>query len=232
MDYTLDSCDKYMDQELDKMGSDYFPLIVKLNQFQKATFDFLRETTELLETTQEISDDILPLVVYNKEVVLVQQTQTNLNNPNVTIPLPIYLLDLPEDYFRLIYTSPLYNLNGILTSKVKRVKIIKHGQEESLSRDPFNSPTPDYPHVLRHENTVQINVGDFQNLDYSNAILSYVRKPVFANENQLDQRIVDLPDLSIEKIIDRTTNSLRTITSDSGAVQNYQFDQTFGKRNQ
>ena len=59
MAYTVSYCDRFMDELLDKMGSDYFPLPIKLSRFESITLNFIRESSTFLEATQELSDDIV-----------------------------------------------------------------------------------------------------------------------------------------------------------------------------
>lgn len=49
------------DELLDKMGSDYFPLPIKLSRFESITLNFIRESSTFLEATQRLSDDIVEL---------------------------------------------------------------------------------------------------------------------------------------------------------------------------
>ena len=52
MAYTVSYCDRFMDELLDKMGSDYFPLPIKLSRFESITLNFIRESSTFLEATQ------------------------------------------------------------------------------------------------------------------------------------------------------------------------------------
>lgn len=244
MEYTLGYCDKLMDQMLDKMGSDYFPLPIKLLQFRKATYDLIRETTVFLETTQEISDDIKPLV-NEKYSTLVQMTQPNL-----------WHCDEPDDYHRLIsaepfYPDPAYKNSKIpeekkpLFKKYKKINIIKVGQKIAHDRDPYKKPTPEYPTVRRMGEKFRFDFGYDDGTEYSLAFLTYIREPNFgfeefksgktaqlpAQQFVLTNIIVDLPPVTIQKIIGRTVNALRASSGDPSFPQNYQFEQTFGKRN-
>lgn len=220
--YSLESCDKYMDEELDKMGSDYFPLPIKLNQFQKATYDFIRENTKFVEGNQEISDDIKTLLVPKVYVDLSQDA----DEPNVWNAVQ------PSDYFRLVYAEPYYGSTSPYQKKFKRVTILKLGQKQSYERDPFRNSTHEYPNLIRHGNGFYFDMGTNDGTVYTKAKIGYIKNPTFATEQQLSTRIVDLPNLSIERIIDRTTNALRVIAADPTWQDNYQFDNTFGKKNQ
>lgn len=221
MNYTIDECDLYMDEKLDKMGSDYFPLPIKLLQFQKATYDLIRESTKFIEANQEISDDIVELLV---EGFQRDMTQDVLN-------LNIWYSQRPDDYIRLITAEPYFLQNSKLEKKFKIVKIVKSGQYRSFKRDPNREPTPEYPLVLRTENKVMFDFGVDDGTVYSKALFSYIKKPTFAEADDSNDRIVNLSDIAIEKILDRTCNALRVIVGDPSATSNYQFDQTFGKRN-
>lgn len=227
--YTLDYVDKYLDEKLDKMGSDYFPLPIKFNFFKTATLDLIRESTKFIEVTQEISDDIKDLIVIDSFVDLVPKMIERVDS--TLVPSYEYHCAYPDNYLRLISIKPLYEDGNVYKTKFNVVNIIKEGQDIIYNRDPFKKPTMEYPNVFRKEDFIQIDFGDKNTLIYPKAYLSFVKKPTFADINNMNDRIVDLTDISIEKIIDRTANSLRFKTADSAASSNYQFDNTFGKRN-
>lgn len=219
--YTLDWCDRYLDELLDKMGSDLFPLPIKLNRFITVALDFIRESTEYIESSQEISDDIKTLIIRAKYTVIQDGAESNLWN-----------LPEPTDYLRLISLVPLFidPIDGFEKQKSKKVSILKEGQRESYKRDPFRKATNEYPQVFRYANLFKIDVGD-NSTTYTKALLSYVKKPTFAEIDELENRIVNLPDISIEKILLKTADALRFTSGDATAPTGYQFNQTFGKRN-
>jgi hypothetical protein len=218
--YTLDWCDRYLDELLDKMGSDLFPLPIKLNRFITITLDFIRETTKSLEVTQEVSDDIKPLLIRSNYTIIQDPINQNL-----------WTCPEPADYIRLVSLVPLFldSVDNHLKQKAKKVKILKEGQREAYKRDPFNNATNEYPQVFRYANLFKIDVGD-ATINYSKALLSYIKKPNFADENDLTVRIVNLPDITIEQLLLKTADALRFSTGDSDAVANYQFGQSFGKK--
>lgn len=239
MAYTIEYVDNYLDNELDKLGSDYFPLPIKLYQFRKATYDFIRENTGFSEATQEISDDIKSLVRFQNRVL----TQEYYPREN------IFRCPYPLDYHRLITLMPLYEVeapfsgSGITldnedpnergtfdNTKFKRLTIAKLGQLEVHLRNPHNEPTEEYPLVLRKDDYMEIHFQKGVSTNYTRARILYYKEPTFGDEENLQDIIVDLPKLSVEKIIDRTANSLRFIAGDVHAESNYRFDQTFGKR--
>lgn len=218
--YTIDYCDQHLDELLDKMGSDYFPLQVKIGRFVTFTYDFIREHTKAFEATQEISDDIKPLLIRN-DIVL-----------SATEGLAVFQAPEPINYFRLISLVPFILGEGnqrIFKAKVTR--IIKEGQRLVYGRDAFRKPSPSYPHVLRISNFFEIRVGNFNTDNYNRAEISYIKKPTFGNIDNDDDIIVNLPDAAIEQIMLKTAESLRFTTGDDSARDIYQFDQTFGKRN-
>jgi hypothetical protein len=218
--YDLDWSDRYLDELLDKMGSDLFPLPIKLNRFIMVTLDFIRESTKNLEITQEVSDDIKPLLIRSNYTILQDPINQNL-----------WTCPEPADYIRLVSLVPLFldPVDNHLKQKAKKVKILKEGQREAYKRDPFNNATNEYPQVFRYANLFKIDVGD-DTVNYSKALLSYIKKPNFADVNDLTIRIVNLPDITIEQLLLKTADALRFSTGDSDAVANYQFGQSFGKR--
>ena len=161
--YDLTWIDQYIDELCDKMGSDLFPLPIKMKRFIAMTYDLIRENTNFLEGTQEISDDIKPLIARNVDVDMVDQGNG------------VYTVDEPDDYLRLIQIIPMY-LDGTLKQKAKKVKIIKTGQDMAYNeRDPFRKPSPSYPTVLRYDLEFEINVGQ-DTVTYTKARMMYVKK--------------------------------------------------------
>lgn len=220
MAYTVDYCDKYMDELLDKLGSDYFPMDIKFGRFVTATLDFIRENTTYLEATQEISDDIKPLLVSGKWMVMIPNSTTG-----------YYEMAEPTDYLRLLSIEPYAKINGQLVKKFKKIDIVKEGQRRAYERDPHREATPAYPHIYRTANMFEINVG--QDADrYDTAKISYIKQPTFGNINVGTSVLVNLPPIAVEKIMLKTTEALRFTTADETAASIYQFDQTFGKRRQ
>ena len=218
MDYTILECDRYLDELLDKMGSDYFPLPVKFGRFISATYDFIRENSKFLETTQEISDDIKPLLIKRNHVMVASTTPG------------IYEIAEPSDYLRLISVEPYARISGNDVKKFKKVYIIKEGQRTAYERDPLREPTPFYPHVYRNANIFEVNVGNDTDI-YANAKVTFLKKPTFGNISNDDDLIVNLPAIAIEQILLKTAQALRFTTADENASSVYTFDQTFGKRN-
>jgi hypothetical protein len=246
MKYTIEYCDVLMDQELDKLGSDLVTLPLKLMQFRKATYDFIRETVKYIEITQEVSDDLKSLLRYTTLPMVANGT-----------PGQWQVLD-PNDYHRLITAEPFYAPNpnqnqnlqnkssipaNTFLKKYKTIRIIKLGQEVAYNRDQFKKPTHEYPTVQRLSGKVLFDFGSDDGTLYKNARISYVKEPNFGFDESLmlnpnanyiipmQNVIVDLPPISIHKIIDRATNSLRFILGSQSSAENYTFDQTFGKPN-
>lgn len=96
--YTVQYCNTFMDELLDKMGSDYFTLPIKLNRLESITLDFIRETTSFFETTQELSDDIIDWVV-SKPRMLKPTKERYMGKL-------VYKLDYPDDYLRFLNIYP------------------------------------------------------------------------------------------------------------------------------
>lgn len=216
--YTVEYCDKYLDELLDKMGSDYFPLEVKFGRLVNVTYDFIRESCKYLEGTQEISDDLKPLLVRVPHVMTATATQG------------VWEIAEPNDYIRLISIEPYALVNGIDTRKFKKVHINKEGQRLAYERDPFRKPSALYPVIFRLSNIFEVRVGDDTDT-YSKAFISYIKKPTFGDIENDNDILLNLPDIAMEMILAKTAESLRFTTGDEIANSVYQFDQTFGKRN-
>ena len=218
MIYDVNYCDDYMDEILDKMGGDYFPMPIKLGRFITTTLDFIRDNLDDFEKTQEISDNIKTLVV---------RTQ------NALIPTPeagLYQIAEPVNYMRLISIYPFATVNSIKTKLARKSHIVKEGQRLAYERDPHRKPTPFEPNIYRIADFFEVSTGDNIN-PYYTAEVAYVKKPTFGALTPGTARIVNLPDVSVEIIMQKTCESLRFTTADETAKDVYSFDQTFGKSN-
>lgn len=217
--YTIDYFEKHIDSLTDKLGSDLFPLPIKMERFQMCTYDFLRESTKWLEATQEISDDIKPLVKHDSLIAI------NDGNGVFTAPEPV-------DYYRLISIMPLVNVGGgNRIQKAKKVHILKEGQRQAYERDPHRKPSGLYPHVFRYASVFEVKV-EPNNIDVIDRLkIVYVKKPTFGDINNLNDIVVNLPISAVEQICIKTADSLRFTTGDEAAPSNYQFGTTYGKRN-
>lgn len=218
--YSLDWCDIYMDQLLDKMGSDYFPLQIKYDRFISYTYDHILRYAKELEITQEASDQIKNLIVERKSAIV--------KNPNNLTEDNIWNSPEPADYFRLVSIIPVIENNGVFTIKAKKPATLKEGQSV-YERDPFRSATAEYPNVYREENFFKINVGKDSTI-YTGANIIYIKEPSFAKIENLNDKIVNLPNVVIEKIILSTVESLRSTTGDPISQVTNEFSKNFGQK--
>lgn len=232
---TIEFFDRYTNEQLDKMGSDYFPLSVKLNRFKGLTLGYIRDNTRYFEITEEVAEDIQTLFIRRPFEMV--QNQLKLN---------IFTVNVPENLFRLGSFLPYYG-SGILidradiptssstvidtiqeeTSKVKRISIIKDGQEEIYKRSPYRKATPEYPNVLRYSGKYRFDFGVEPDPVYNRTVITYIRYPQFGEETNPNDLIVDLPDVLVERIISKTCDSLRFQTGDEAASTNFQFNRTY-----
>ena len=229
--YTIEYIDTAMDERLDKIGSDYFPLPVKFRAFEQATWDFIRETTGFAEATQEISDDLHTLV---------RERNLTLNQ----FPYPEahkFFCQHPTDYHRLITARPLYEIPALGTGGpeqravydntiMKKLQIKKWGQNQIVDRNPHTEATEEYPVLYRRASQFLLEFQKGLTRDYDVLEIIYYKEPTFGDIELAESFAVDLPELSVQKIMDRACSALRFRTGDDHAPTNYQFDQTFGKR--
>lgn len=218
MAYTIDTCDRYMDELLDKMGGDYFPLAIKFGRFATATLEFIRDNAKRLEIDQEASDNIKPLIIRAEYAIT-----------PIIGQIGLYQMAEPVNYLRTISIYPFATVNSVKTKLARKVHIVKEGQRLAYERDPFRKPTPFEPAIYRLDNFFQIDTNDTINT-YFTAEFAYIKKPTFGNINILTDLIVNLPDTSIEIIMQTTCEALRFSSADETANNIYNFDQTFGKK--
>lgn len=212
---TLENIDLYLDDLMDKNGSDYHSLPVKLDRFIQCTYRMISSNLIYFESTQTISDDIRPLIIERSDISILRGEQVG-----------VWKVPEPTDYYRLIQVYPLSE--GVRFAR--EVKILKNGQED-YEQNPFREPNRESILVYRLSDFFQIKTGKDDFIQYDAAYLKYCKHPTFATEKELEKRIVNLPLEAIIRICDDTANSFRYTTGDSSAPAVEQFTSKFGKRN-
>lgn len=177
-------------EKADKIGSDYFPLDVVRNRFISETYKYLNEVVKAIEITQQISDKIKPLVV--------PKTMNVISDP----ALSGVIAPLPNDYFHLLRINPIFR-EGVTSRKST---VIRHGSSNVTNLDPYNKPTMEYPVITQYANVVNVNTGGQESP--IKVLFIYIKKPIFAELNAAQERIVNLPDDVILDIVDLTVIEL------------------------
>lgn len=211
---TLENIDKYLDDLMDKNGSDYNSLPVKLDRFIACTYNLLESTEIYLDGTQSLSDDIRPLIIERSDISINKTIEGKWE-----IPVPL-------DYLRLITTYPLINGKRF----AREVKILKNGQED-YELNPFRKSDHEYINVFRVGDFFKLYTGEGDSNIYNNAYIKYIKHPVFATEFELEKRIVNLSTELIIKICDVVSDSFRYTTGDVSAQVVESFNNKYGKRN-
>ena len=212
MTYLLSEVHEKLKQLSDKMGSDYFALPVFLSFFETATFDFVGEKLKIVEKTQEITDDIRTLIGLPTDIPIIQ-------DPNLT---GRYIAALPSNYHRVVAYDVLY----ANSERCRRADLIRQAEYRTAKQNPNKQPTKDYPLILQFESTFQIDAGTTVPETFR---LTFCKKPTFATTGQPSNRIVNLPDDAIEKILKITVTNLFNKTADERAPQSYQLQETYRK---
>lgn len=211
MDYQLSNVHEKLKQLSDKMGSDYFPLPVFLNFFETATYDFVGEKLKIVEKTQEVTDDIRPLVI-PKDVVIIE-------DPNRAKK---YIAAIPSDYLRIL----AYSVDYADGSSCRRADLLRHAEYELAKLSPNKEPTKSYPLILQFDSYFQIDSGSDVPKNFS---IIYAKKPSFATTGESTTRIVNLPDDAIEKILKITVTNLFNKTSDERTPMSYNLQESYRK---
>lgn len=211
MDYTLANVAEKMRQFCDKMGSDYFPVPVMLNFFETASIDFIMENLKIIEKTQEITENIRPLIKTSSLPCLVDSGD-----------LSRYIAALPTDYLRLVAYDVLYE-DG---TKCRRADLIKNGEKIMAVLDPNREPTKHYPLITQEGSLWHIDCGDAVPNIFK---LTYCKKPTYATTGDQSVRIINLNDEAIEVILLKTTKLLFNKTADERSQSSYQLERTFSK---
>lgn len=72
--------------------------------------------------------------------------------------------------------------------------------------DPHNSPTVEYPLITQYSDYISIDSGYIEKPLH--VYMTYLEQPDFAKENELQERIVNLPNGVIEAIIQKCVKEL------------------------
>lgn len=202
MSYTVEYCDKFMDELLDKMGSDFFPRPIKLRRFESVTLQFIRETTAFLEATQEISDDIVDLVVSLDRSLVNGKTHSFMGKP-------FYKIVYPSDYIRLLNVFPIAK-KGFETDF--EVKLYKLSNLATNLLNPFRKAEEGRVNIYRIDGSAIIDT----NIPLQSASFMYVKKPTFGVNSK--DIMVNMGDLMVDRLMQKTCVSLKATSSDSDTV--------------
>ena len=217
MAYTVSYCDRFMDELLDKMGSDYFPLPIKLSRFESITLNFIRESSTFLEATQELSDDIVELS-NSKTINIGARDQLYMGKKFYRIPYP-------SDYIRLLNVIPFPSSNGkyVLNNNYD-VQIYKIGNFAKNENNPFRQATGKNINIYRIDGSVLIDTDQ----PVTHASFTYLKKPTFGkNPNDV---MVNLSDLTVDKLMQKTCVSLRATTSDQDTAYMDEYVERQGQK--
>lgn len=207
MAYTVAYCDEFMDELLDKMGSDYFPLPIKLRRFESIALQFIRESTNFLEITQEVSDDIVAWVKTERRSLSGGKNYNYLGKK-------FYRIVYPEDYLRFLAVTPVLKKSNNLIHPAMEVKVYRIGHFAINERNPFRRATDERVNVYRMDNSVLIDTDYNSNPPITNFDLTYARVPVFGTKPS--DMIIDTSNkIVVDKLMHKTCVSLRATTSDS-----------------
>lgn len=206
MAYTVAYCDDFMDELLDKMGSDYFPLPIKLKRFESITLQFIRETTTFMEVTQEISDDIVPWVVSERKSLSAGKTAQYMGKQ-------FFKIEYPDNYQRLISVIPLIENNGIFTKLDREIHLYRVGEYLKNERNPFRTANNDRINIYRMDDAALIDTNYDGDPPMQYAAFSYVRTPVFGSA-PTDMMLDTKSKVVLDKLMHKTCVSLRATTSD------------------
>lgn len=185
--YTLTEAYEIYQDRIDKQGSDFVQLPEFLRHFKSATYDFIGERVPIIEKTQQIVEDLRPLMKTDK--------RTCIQDPNDAHAM---IASVPTDCHHLVRVNALFS-DG---TSGRRPKLIRHGNYDSYQSSPSKRATNEYPLITQYEDYVKVMTGYVVKAQY--AFLTYIKKPTFAGENSPGTQIVDLSVQAIEDILNKT----------------------------
>lgn len=208
----MDETYEYILERCDKKGSDFFQLPHVINVFQTQTYDFIDERIPFLGSNQRLVQDLQGIMEKKKSPVL--EDPENVYMTNVA---------LPEELYHLVAVQPIFKGNVVSRDP----KLIRHGRDIPMQRDPHNKPTVEYPLITQYSNYANINSG-YEERPIS-CYLVYIKKPTFAKVDQSNNRVVNLPNGPIEAIITKVIKEL--VSSKGDPRTQSEFVKELGQRN-
>ena len=208
MAYTINYFYKKFLGQIDKEGSDFYPLEVVMEVLETETNNFIEEVLKYDENIQILKDYLLPLyVTYDLPLV------ANPSNPKEM------LATLPSDY---------RNLRTALVPGSRRTSIIQKGEYDINEINPNKKATAEYPSVVQYQNYLAIYGPTSGTINGF-----YLRKPVFGDiTGNLDVEIaVNLPDASVEKIMLLMANNIHAKEGDQRYQLSFNQEKSYGHSN-
>lgn len=195
-----------VNDEADKQGSDYFSYPLVKERFRKCTLALIREWVKNAEDTQEVVDDLKPIIKI--------KPLTPIANPD---DVSNFICAVPNDYLHKLSGRFIYD-NG--QSSVKTT-FERHAEEEFNRASPFKRPSFEFPLVSQVGNHFIIDTDQVVPKEFK---LIYVKIPLFGvGEND---PVFDLGEQALEKIVDLVTASFLIKAGDPRSGANYQFGES------
>jgi hypothetical protein len=215
MAYTVTEAYNRVLEEADKLGSDYFSLPQVLSAFKKETLDFVGARAAEAEISQEVTDDISPLMVST----LLNFTP-NPDDANEKMAIQ------PNNYHTKLRVNVLYS-DGL---KARKPTVERHGESNSNAINPFKKADRMYPRIQQFSNYFNVITGlpPSSTIQPTKFILIYIKQPTFGKLST--DVVVNLPDQVCELLFAATANTLRLSSDDPLAQVDFQVNQTYRKK--
>jgi len=176
---------------IDKKGSDFVQLPEFLRVFQTNTYDFIGERIPIIEKTQQITNDLRPLM---KTTV-----RPTIDDPDDS---SAKIATIHNEVHYLFRANPKYEDK----TTGRRPVLLRHGNFDAYMSDPHNKPTPEYPLILQYMDYVKILSGPDKKA--VGCYVTYLKEPTFATLNNPSIDAVDLSKVAQEDILYKTVISL------------------------
>ena len=191
MGYSLSEIYEKGIELMDKKGSDFVQLPEFLRVYKTSTYDFIGERIPVIEKTQQIINDLRPLMKTDVRTVI----------------------DDPDDVYAKLATIPnevhyLFKANAKFENGTtgRRPVLLRHGNIDVYMSDPNNRPTPEYPIILQFMDYVKILTGYDEKA--TACYMTYLKEPTFATLQTPDVDCVNLSMVAQEDILAKTVTSL------------------------
>lgn len=198
---------------IDKEGSEIYSPAVVMELLESSTYDFIEETVKYLENTQQLRDALSTLHTPYSLALTV--------NPSNSEEM---LATKPEDYLTLETARVIDSV-----STVRTTKLIRKGEVNINRNNPNKKPTAEYPVVIQYQDYIAC-LGS-ANQTFVKGF--YIARPTFGDvtANQETEVVVNLPDETLDKIMNKMVNIIHAKEGDPRYQLSYNQEQSQGKSN-
>jgi hypothetical protein len=213
MAFTIDYFYQYFLDRIDKSGSTIISPPQVMELFEVCLHDYLEEVIKYNENTQQLRDKLLPIFT-PYELALTA-------NPDNADEM---LATIPEDYYYLETANVV-----VPDVAVRRTRLVRKGELDSMQRSPNKRPAPEYPTVIQYQDFLAV----YGAPTATNIKGFYIAKPTIGDVkgNISTEILVNLPDQAVYQIVLKMVKKFKGETGDPRYQSAIIEEQSYGDKN-